>query len=529
MKMNLTKARCVVFLGMPVAAYVQSVEDDLLEDDGFSVEGDLLEDDLLEDDGFSVTETPQEASSVENFFGRYVSGSVGISQASSGGIERSLSALNIGIDAPLSERLRVVTRVGAVDYTNLYTQNLEFNPDPANPLPPTREVEISDNLAVVNEAFFQWEANDFMLLSAGRERISWGQFDQFSPAAFILPTNNVSTNLRGGKIDRIYPQDVARLSVFPTPNIEIQGYFFNGVRLDPSVEEAHRYEVFFRQNTGGGLAGIDGIALPDASELDQSALRASFFFDWGVFVLSSFKGYDVGGFGLIVNDSVLSNAATMMTPGVRDFEYAVGETRYGELDVLGFEMSIPYGRTSYKLELLSYEQNRRLDIDSCQNITFRPEYRDLCEGIIDNNAGSPNVLEKWNVLALGFDYKGENWNSSFQFINFATTPVGETAELLIEEQARIDGNDDLPNAVPVGSFIRSVGEEKTAYIGFVFGALSQGFGAGFLGGKTFAESFDIGGFIGSIDYFDTPAGISDGPYETDSANTVMQVGINYRF
>lgn len=499
-----------------------------------------LEDELLEEDDFEIVEASQEEGE-EGFFSRYIFGSLGIGTTSSDGVEREVNSFNIGIDAPLSESLRLVTRLGSVSYTNTYTQQLR-NPLFDSDLPRVREISVTDNRVVINEAFLQWEATDFLLLSAGRERLAWGQFSQFSPTAFLLPFNSVSTNLRTSKIDFSYPQDLVRFNLFPLPNIEIEGYVFPTLRLDPSIVDSQKYFYVFNTAPADNV-DISDVELPDGADLDQSAVRSLFYFNWGVIGLTNFKGYDVGVFsGAPLDESIISRRQGQTGPTGQptiEFQLEPGDASYAPIDVVGLEVSIPVGRASYRLEALIYDTQERLNTTPnnpntgfIDPVFFSPSEQSFYEMIVDTNAGSVLVNVTRTLISAGVEYQGTNWNIGVQFLNIDVKGADAVAQNLLEIQEQIEeqnGNAAPINIVPIISAFRSIGEEKKAYAGVALGALGPGFGGGFSAGRTFFERLDIGGFIGQIEYFDTPISLSSGAYESTPISSVVQIGTNFRF
>ncbi len=101
------------------------------------------------------------------------------------------------------------------------------------------------------------------MLTIGRKTVTWGQFDIFSPVDIVLPYRFISQEINVEKSANREPQDLVILSLYPTPYLEIEGYYFPWINLDPEFERVvHDYEekndLSFSVNDQGVVELIHG-------------------------------------------------------------------------------------------------------------------------------------------------------------------------------------------------------------------------------------------------------------------------------
>ncbi|MDA7995817.1 MAG: hypothetical protein MPK01_06060, partial [Gammaproteobacteria bacterium] len=90
-------------------------------------------------------------------------------------------------------------------------------------------ITIAESAFDVRDAFLQFDLPGAMEFTLGRRRLSWGQFDLFSPINLALPLTPQSAEPVIDKISSLVAQDQVGLAWFPGERMEIQAYQFYGV------------------------------------------------------------------------------------------------------------------------------------------------------------------------------------------------------------------------------------------------------------------------------------------------------------
>ena len=97
----------------------------------------------------------------------------------------------------------------------------------------TGEMDLKHTSLEMRQMYIDYYPIESMTLSFGRQTTVWGQLDIFSPVDFFLPIDFNPMGFSLVKADNRMPQTSARLSYFPTSNLEFALYYF------PIYEESH--------------------------------------------------------------------------------------------------------------------------------------------------------------------------------------------------------------------------------------------------------------------------------------------------
>ena len=125
----------------------------------------------------------------------------------------------------------------------------------AQPTPdsPKREckftIKVEDEGFELREAYGSFELYPDVVLSIGRQRPTWGQFEVFSAVNSLLPIEVQSKEFGVSNTNLRRPQDLAQLNLFLFERLELAGYVFYGTTLDPLLEKALLGGEFYSEYT----------------------------------------------------------------------------------------------------------------------------------------------------------------------------------------------------------------------------------------------------------------------------------------
>ncbi|MDA8011946.1 MAG: hypothetical protein MPJ83_06400, partial [Gammaproteobacteria bacterium] len=163
-----------------------------------------------------------------------------------------------------------------------------------------RTITIAESAFDVRDAFVQFDLPGALEFTLGRRRLSWGQFDLFSPVNLALPLTPQSAEPVIDKISSLVAQDQVGLAWFPGERLEVQAFQFYGVHLDPLIERI----LELQQENGDELYDADGTRMEsptkepnDFTDHDQSGGRILFYPGWGIIGFTFLDGVDTLSFG----------------------------------------------------------------------------------------------------------------------------------------------------------------------------------------------------------------------------------------
>ena len=268
-----------------------------------------------------------------------------------------------------------------------------------------------------------------LLISAGRKRIVWGQFDFFSPVDVLLPLDFAGTTLTFSKLDNRLPQNVVSAELFLPNGFEIQYYYFPNVILDALTEDFFEGASYTDEEN----ENVD-VPYMDPADDSQQAVRLLYTGSRMTVGFTFFDGYNYfpQDFFQLVRGSGNTYLCRQIDPDLapryaEDCLAGIAPTDIHGHDYIsrpqpslppnrsfGFELAIPVGRMAYKLELSRNEIPADLQVNR-----FGPSYLDYIEWVKNENDGKEYVDTMQNFYAIGLDYYGERWIVNLNLISFA--------------------------------------------------------------------------------------------------------------
>ncbi len=387
---------------------------------------------------------------------------------------------------------------------------------------------------------------DYVQLSLGYHTVVWGQIEIFSPVDYVLPLRFASGNLSFSKANNRIAQPAMVLSIFPLPNIELQGYYFPDLILDPTLEffytgiEPRECNLAELEAEGRSERECDEIEErfehPSKAELPQYAGRVLFYFSWATLGFLYHEGWQQ--FGL--NDRQILTfreddaTATLnrhtglcnVVPADDDeiFNSGCGFYQVHKSPTLlrvqnyGFESFFPMGQWSLTIDIL-YR-------DIQQNVTMRDTYahnsiingtsfddtpgptgtafteethrarQDLYNVIIEEKDGHADYITREVAFASAVSRDSDTWLLSFGFVVFRTEARSGLDRRIakLEEAALSDSEEDFGEDIPIPFFnvSRYLSEDKKHLWGLTGGFLGIGIGLVLYWGNEFFESMNVG-------------------------------------
>ena len=348
------------------------------------------------------------------------------------------------------------------------------------------DVDFDDNNVDISDAFLQYSVLDSLVVSVGRRRIVWGQFDLFSPVGILLPVRAQSLSVDFKKTNFIMPQDNVTLTWFLGERIELRGYFFLTTQLDPLLEEL-----------------IEERGVRDPEDHRQYAVRGLYRPDWGTVGFTFYRGRQ--GVFFYENASVTGDDEIVSVP------ITIPITAYAA------ELAVPSGRWVWKAEFVYEETKSDLPIPAntiirgnpdamdrfsrgsgesdclsaagmsndrhltnmTERTSFRMQRQYLCS-IIYRNSGSFSIDARAIFAGIGVDVRLDRWllNLGAYFVDLrdseqkALRQQGNNS--VGKEEEGPDGDDTF--VFPTLGIVRFFGVDDRYNVGFTGGFLSGAIG-----------------------------------------------------
>ena len=305
-----------------------------------------------------------------------------------------------------------------------------------------KEVEILNtklDKTVLRDAYLQFNLGESLVLTAGQQTIVWGQLDLFSPVDLLLPLD-FSSPLSYSKVDMRLPVTAVKLSWFPTPRLELQGYYFPKVTYSDFVKEELEKERGWNNEVvnGDGEFETRKVGFHRPKKQSHYAFRLLYYGDWATFGLTYFKGYGhlpkPFGRAFLESNVILQESKEYYCPkfgppggcnileagSLVDAVNVVDEIHFEEVEALGFEFVKPIGSYSWKIDMVSFKQGteKRLDnttlfegFEKNDNPLWGP-HKAYWRWVLNENDGKLHAPTRLTLLGLGFDAKFTRWNVS---------------------------------------------------------------------------------------------------------------------
>ena len=417
----------------------------------------------------------------DNFFGE-----AGFTAAAGSSHQRSFVSLEVGYDGRFAgDRGRIfVSAIASQSDIELdleLKQSAQDNPNNNSPQEMTLEEDDSD--ADLSDAYIQYQAPGNLTFTAGRARVSWGQFNLVSPVNLALPVTPQSNEASVRKVNLLVPQDQVSFSWFPHERVEVQGYHFFSTNIDSLVEEVtrnrgtDRFITSFNTTNGMETAEDRPTDRRNLTRHSHSAARLMFYPDWGTIGFTWHEGRKALAFS--------SNLATVEKPTTGTNREHVFNVRrhvdFPKADNFGFELAIPSGLWTWKFEMLYQETEVDLEgysigIDSNNAMGTLRANRDYFEEVIMNNNGKLYIPVDRYIFGIGAESDRDDWR--FDFNLFAIDDrFDSTGDRLIELEEAAGFETDRDTLVfPAISVARYLGGDKEREAGVLAGFLGAYFG-----------------------------------------------------
>lgn len=423
----------------------------------------------------------------------------------------------------------------------------------------TSDLEVDDTELL--EGYVDLDLNR-LVLSAGRKRIVWGQFDFFSPVDILLPLDLAGTTLTFSKVDNRLPQNVASAELFLPNGFEIHYYYFPNVITDALTSEFSSVTSY---------PDFDGeyVDVPFEKPADESqqALRLLYTGARATVGLTFFDGYNYfpRDFSRLVTNSageylcLRSDPSPQADPNpdpVYEQDCIASVQRPPDLPPVtyhqnryvlrphpslppnrsvGFELAVPVGRMAYKFEL-----SRNEIPDDLRPDERGQAYVDYINWIRDENGGRQYVDVLNNFYAIGFDYFGDRQliNFSLLYFGYEFDDHAKRAIELAEAAGQSDGH-FLEAVFPVFHIAGNYGPNLDHRVGWALGTV------GFAQGTTvyyqntavesmfFLVSLDVLNYLNDdslVDQIEDEEEDEDAEIERTETNSVgIRLGFSYSF
>ena len=370
---------------------------------------------------------------------------------------------------------------------------------------------LGENRILFPDANVKFKISDYVEVSGGYHTVVWGQVNGFSPIDYVLPLRSSGGGLSINKSNSRLPQLAGIVSIFPIPQIEIQGYYFPDLTLDASYRNA--FESFAQED----LDLLDGrqdyienkIKFPKKSKEAQYAGRVLFYFDWATLGFTYYENYS----------QFFYTKNTKIERVGNYYRYTESPTLV-RIQNYGFESAFPIGNWIFKIDGLRRDIPAETDLDKyslsahndllidpsratgsfgsfssvAQNI--RTKYINY---VVNKNKGSFGYATTETIIATELSKDSENWNLGFGLaaLLMSDDSTGKELKKLKKEVDIAEGTtkeeEPLAGPIPFINITNYLSEDKKDIIGFSAGFLGGiAAGATVYWGSEFFESFQVG-------------------------------------
>ncbi len=372
--------------------------------------------------------------------------------------------------------------------------------------------EASDQM--LREAYVRADPFEWWRLIAGRQVVSIGQFDIFSPVDFVLPVDFTNTRLSYNKVEYRLPQDALRNNFYFGGNWRLETVWFPTLRTDDFTRVVQSAPQQYYDPTLGPEGRDVTVKTEFPADENQYLLRLIYEGNDLTYGFTFYDGYDL--FALGGATHVLRKG---VGPGPPD-EQRQADWYYREIRpstqrrrAYGFELAKQIKKFSVKFEILAERGIEILNFITSPVELLNADERRYVNFIRDENGGRLDVEREQILAALGFDYYGDKnffnvYLLGFQeFLDSRSRRAVELADRAYPEQTVINAN--VFPAFNMGGFY---GERKQHTVGFIGGFLSFALGGSLYYLNDYYESFQYGVSLEALQY------LSNAVYGQQAAN-----------
>ncbi|MCY4644621.1 MAG: hypothetical protein OXB88_08395 [Bacteriovoracales bacterium] len=350
-------------------------------------------------------------------------------------------------------------------------------------------------------------------LSYGYQKVVLGQFEPFSPSNFAMPWNLSSLAVGLNKVDNTLSQEAATIDLYPTSQVQLSFYYFPKLTYDPLITE--ELNDILAEQEGKVESEKAVIALPKGPDAAQNMVRFMLYPSWGTIGFTYYNGYHSSFPAVRAKIKEKRHLNGDGTLSWRDYEKYNEMWSFAKNEMFSFEMAVPVGRFTWKLEyarhsdltdLSSSAYNARGKHGSAYSGKITPEADELFRAIRDINDGNVAIPFTRDIAALGFTADLEKWYINFMLLHMGERFEGNAKKLKdLEKKAKQsgqnddDGDDDFLVVMPGLVASRYLDSNRENKIGLGFGMIGPGFGLLLFYNKQ-TDSFSYGAGIQAISY-----------------------------
>ena len=461
------------------------------------------------------TERPQD------FFYKNLSGSIGhASIMGTADDYRGYSHARIRFDRTIFSRTKLVME-GLYEYTHIKFTQLAENSNLIGTPDYERKLNYKKGKLKGEEVYIKKDLFDNLTLSYGIQKIVWGQFEPYSPTNMVFPFNLSTTDVEFNKVKGTLSQEAAVINFYPKDYISLSLYAFPKLTYDTVIQR--RLERA-QQSTGPNSTNV---SIPKAGDQWQKAARLMFYSSWGTFGISYHDGY---------NTSRPFRDERIVGAG---FPYTNQRTlTFTERKMIGFEMAIPSGSWTYKLEFARSNEFEEINFDGTLNniALLNTEQQNYLMAIIGTNERKLYVPFKSNILSVGTTANLNRWYVNLVLFYLNNSYSSEAQRLKdLEERAFPSRGTSSGYDGPIFPGLvlsRYLNDEKNSELGLALGIISNGQGAA-LYYKKVTNSIVYGAALQSIEYFSddnvAETGSDEGYKKKEGSNTGVLLSMTYKF
>ncbi len=314
------------------------------------------------------------------------------------------------------------------------------------------------------QLYIEYDINDYLNVSLGKQTIVWGQGSYMSPVDFLLPPDFFSLKTNMTKKERRVPLEVAQLNIYPIENVEVQLYYLPKYKtmdlgsLDQDIQEG------MAEDPTKSISDFIDTPVGKKDEA-QYAIRSMYYSKWGTFGITYFEGW----FWL----PLPAPTVDIDSGDFNDEFLKVFKQR-----TIGLEYSKVVGNSTYSLEYVRLNLPQTITPLS-GNILDNTDY---ILWILGNNYKAYADMHL-DIVSTGWDYNGDRWTTNL-YLNYLFPSLSENAKEGLES---IDESYEMTVIpLPVINIARYIGSGENKLAGFAFGY----YGATVGGSLYYVHEFD---------------------------------------
>ena len=356
--------------------------------------------------------------------------------------------------------------------------------------------EASDQM--LREAYVRADPFEWWRLIAGRQVVSIGQFDIFSPVDFVLPVDFTNTRLSYNKVEYRLPQDALRNN-FYLGNWRLETVWFPTLRSDDFTRVVQSAPQQYYDPTQDRDVTVKTEFPADEN---QYLLRLMYEGNDLTYGFTFYDGYDLFALGGATHLLLKEEGPGPSEARPRaDWYYREIRPSTQRRRAYGFELAKQINKFSVKFELLAERGIEILNFITSPDELLNADERRYVDFILNENGGRLDVEREQILAALGFDYYNDKnffnvYLLGFQeFLDSRSRRAVELADRAYPDQAVISAS--VFPAFNMGGFY---GERKQHTVGFIGGFLSFALGGSVYYLNDYYESFQYGVSLEALQY-----------------------------